>query len=751
MTTKSGVITPRPYARLIAMLGNQLIKNNTIALTELAKNSYDADASWVQIRIGNMNNYGKNGLDEDEKPFIEIEDDGDGMSFETIRDSWMNPASPNKYKKRLEHKVRTRKGRVIQGEKGIGRYAVFQIGKKVEIYSRERKDENGGGKEIQLITDLSKYDDELLSQKTSLMPEEALYLDQLNSQYFIRDDSIFIKLGTVKIEGLAEIRKNHGTLIRITELNYEWTLSNVKMIRKTLAKLQSPFRQKDFAVSMVYEGEEISAYENFKLEDVLEEALLDMEGSVDDRGICEYLLNGDKGTIDLVENLKQDAIPENRQHFFDANYKRLHNPQCGPFNFRFYVYDIGKIRDSDKELADYIRDHRIYVYRDDLRIYPYGDKDNDWIKIDIFRGKTKAGYYLSNDHLIGYVGITSEGNPELRDKTNREGLLEQGTAYDDLRLLTLSVVNFLLPEFQKVKLKPERKAKHYKTRQSKLYLEAEKVEKRIENLNTHVDQSKDQQGKNLVKKLREDYYKERDIKKRQIDIVEDLAGVGIAVDATSHDVMVVMNRAVEKIDEVSKMLARSEDLDIERLKDKIDALNGQIMFMRSLLVGIQPLFRSSRRLKKALRVSDIVQTVTRYYESPIKKINIEVNIKESETPLFITSSEGVLLQLFINLMDNSVYWLNVSEIKDPKIDVLIDGEKGYVIFADNGPGVREEDFDYIFEPFFSTKGLQGRGLGLYIARQLTDKYEYDLYYLEKKEEQILPGANFRIDFFVQEE
>lgn len=751
MTIESGVLTPRPYARLIAMLGNQLIKNNTIALTELAKNSYDADASWVQIRIGNMDNYGKNGLNEDEKPFVEIEDDGDGMSFETIRDSWMNPASPNKYKKRLSHKVITIKGRVIQGEKGIGRYAVFQIGKKVEIFSRERKDENGGGKEIQLTTDLSKYDDELLSPKTSSTPEEALYLDQLNSQYFIRDDPIFIKSSTVKIEEHAETRKNHGTLIRITEPNYKWTLPNVKRIRKTLAKLQSPFRQKDFAVSIVYEGEEIPAYENFKLEDVLEEALLEMEGSVDDNGKCEYFLKGEKGTIDLVENLKQEAIPENRLHFFDDNFNRIHNPQCGSFNFKFYVFDIGKIRESDRELADYIRDHRIYIYRDDLRIYPYGDKDNDWVKIDIYRGFYKAGYYLSNDQLIGYVSITSEGNPELRDKTNREGLLEQGTAYEDLRFLTLSVVDFLLPEFQKVKLKPKRKAKHYKTRQSKLYLEAEKVEKRIENLNKHLDQSKDQQGKNLVKKLREDYYKERDIKRRQIDIVEDLAGVGIAVDATSHDVMVVMNRAVEKINEVSSMLAsRSKDVDLERLRDKIDALNGQIMFMRSLLVGIQPLFRSSRRLKKALRVSDIVQTVKRYYETPIKKINIEVNIKESETPLFITSSEGVLLQLFINLMDNSVYWLNVSDTKEPIIEVLIDGEKGYVIFADNGPSVRKEDIDYIFEPFFSTKGLQGRGLGLYIARQLTDKYEYDLYYLEKKGEQILPGANFRIDFMEQE-
>lgn len=50
----------------------------------------------------------------------------------------------------------------------------------------------------------------------------------------------------------------------------------------------------------------------------------------------------------------------------------------------------------------------------------------------------------------------------------------------------------------------------------------------------------------------------------------------------------------------------------------------------------------------------------------------------------------------------------------------------------------------------SYKGIHGRGLGLYIARQLTDKYEYDLYYVTRGSKKLLPGANFRIDFIEQE-
>lgn len=746
MATRSGKLTPRPYARLLTMLSNQLIKNNTIALTELAKNSYDADASWVQVRIGNMQNFGKDGLNENAKPFVEIEDDGDGMSFETVRDHWMNPASPNKFIKRGTET--TRKRRIIQGEKGIGRYAVFQIGKKVEIYTRERVGENKGGDEINLVTDLSEYDEDILSRKTSSPVAKPLFFDQLSSKYYIRDAPRRILPEKIRIESQVEKRKNHGTFIRITNLNYEWTLPEVERIRTVLSRLQSPFRRKDFAVSIVFNDDEVFTFTEYKIDDVLEEALLKMVGSVDENGICNYSVNGFNGEINLIADLKEDWVKENREHFTIDDEGATRKPRCGPFGFTYYLYrPLSTI--ADKKLADYIRGHRIYIYRDDIRVYPYGDRDNDWLRLDIYRGTVKAGYYLSNDQLIGYVNISTAGNPSLRDKTNREGLLEQGTAYEDLRLLNLSALNFLNKEYRK-SLEVVAPKKHRKERTSNLFLQTEAVDKRINDLGRYLKKSKDKEGKHLLNGLTEEYYRERNIYRKQIEIVEDLAGVGIAVDATSHDLMLVMDRAVERVDEI-QTLANAHEIDQERLKDKVDALTGQLSFMRSLLTGIQPLFRSSRRRKKELKISNIIETVKRYYVAPIKKIKADVAIREVGSPLIVPSSEGVLLQLFINLMDNSVYWLKASGVDKPKIEMLIDGDGGYVIFADNGPGVRKEDIDYIFEPFFTTKGMQGRGLGLYIARQLTDRYEYDLYYLEDKSKQILTGANFKIDFFEQED
>ena len=405
-----------------------------------------------------------------------------------------------------------------------------------------------------------------------------------------------------------------------------------------------------------------------------------------------------------------------------------------------------KIHDS--EFKKFLREHRTYVYRDNIRVYPYGDFDNDWLKLDIYRGLVKASYYLSNDQLIGYVNITAEKNEQLRDKTNREGLLEQGTAYEDFRLLILSALNSLNTEFYKARIRTP-KPKHKKDRKNDLYLQSELVNKRINKLETHLEQTKDVAGKKLLTTLNKDYLKEQNIVSRQINLVEDLAGVGIAVDATSHDIRVMVDRAYETSSDLISF-TNAKKPDIDKIKNCAIHLQEQVMLVKSLLEGIQPLFRSARRRKKQLNITEIIKKVEGYFKKPLKAHNINVEYEIIGVPLIIPSNEGILLQLFINLFDNSAYWIQTNNVANPEIRILVDGDNGYVVFSDNGPGVDKDNVDYIFEPFFSTKGIEGRGLGLFIARQLTDKYEYDLYYLDNKDRMALSGANFKIDFIEQE-
>ena len=69
-----------------------------------------------------------------------------------------------------------------------------------------------------------------------------------------------------------------------------------------------------------------------------------------------------------------------------------------------------------------------------------------------------------------------------------------------------------------------------------------------------------------------------------------------------------------------------------------------------------------------------------------------------------------------------------------------------MIFSDNGPGIHEDDVPYVFEPFYSSKGEDGRGLGLYISRQLLERIDYAIDIAENRKDKKMTGANFVVSF-----
>ena len=103
----------KPRAQILLQLGEQLIKNENIAILELVKNAYDADAKRVVVNM--------HSIDNKDSGYIEIHDNGCGMSIDIIKDIWMEPG--NSYKKGVvERKERSDLGRLPIGEKGIGRF-----------------------------------------------------------------------------------------------------------------------------------------------------------------------------------------------------------------------------------------------------------------------------------------------------------------------------------------------------------------------------------------------------------------------------------------------------------------------------------------------------------------------------------------------------------------------------------------------------------------------------------------------------
>ncbi|MCB0745047.1 MAG: HAMP domain-containing histidine kinase, partial [Ignavibacteriae bacterium] len=335
-----------------------------------------------------------------------------------------------------------------------------------------------------------------------------------------------------------------------------------------------------------------------------------------------------------------------------------------------------------------------------------------------------------------------EHNPNLKDKTNREGLIEIGGVFEDFKALLQSFLGWLKKEFDKYKLSNKEKEVIDVFKKKAVTNELELVRSYLSD-KRYTDASK------LLALASKHYEQEKSYLTERAEQTEDLAAVGLAVETASHDIMFMMGRAKSLLDTLLKSSYYS-NIDYKLLGDELEKLRGQLSFIEDQLEGIQPMFRSTKRIVKSHNFKNVFDKVIKYFQSVFKKSNINLEVDTKGGPLVIDCNEGVLMQVVINLIDNSVYWLNNSldDSKDKVIRVLIDGNKQQVTVADNGRGVREDDVDFIFEPFFSTKGNEGRGLGLYIAKQLLERYDYEISYITKENFKVLKGANFLINFGV---
>jgi len=170
------------------------------------------------------------------------------MTPEIIQKHWLNPATPYK-KRKKEEKSTTRKGRVIQGDKGIGRFAILKLGRKIEIISRRE------GEDVESVVryDFSAYDDDFMSMNGEY---QELYIDDLQIFFEVREPEV-IKQGFIK-SWLMQIKSPpYGKRIVISNLKGKWSYSKIDAIYRDLSRFESIFDHKvdsnDFEKSNQYQ------------------------------------------------------------------------------------------------------------------------------------------------------------------------------------------------------------------------------------------------------------------------------------------------------------------------------------------------------------------------------------------------------------------------------------------------------------------------------------------------------------------
>ena len=736
----------KPYARLLTMLGDQLIKNELIALIELIKNSYDADASWVKVSFIDF------AEDYSLKPSskIIIEDDGCGMNAEILRKHWLNPATPDKLK-RKKTDPKTPKGRVLQGEKGIGRFAIFKLGKKITIITRRQVQDKMGrfldeGEifENMLTYDFSKYDNDFLLENGE---EKELFLEQLEVDLTQRAPTSIvgkeIHLGTT-----LRTRKPYGTVIEITDLKTRWTSERVDRIQRDIGKLQPIFATEDLADFSVWFYKDKALLEPRDSYKTIINNCLENKSVLkvtDGHFSCStntftFKLNGQTMKLNFQD---QDISGLTQFKRFKELEEKKESLECGSFDFEFYIFDLNVDSENpskyylSKEEKGIIKEHRIYLYRDNVRVMPYGDPEDDWLGIDMARGTVRADEYLSNDQVVGCVYISQKENANLKDKTNREGLIEEGRALEDFIGVLRLILRYLRKKpFAQYLIDKQRKKETDLIKNGRPNELIEGAKKQFGN---------DEKAMAFLRTFESSYTKEKRILEDRIKKTENLAAVGLSIETASHDVMLLLGKAVEQQEALIKELMLGYEVDRDELISRLTLVRGTISMIQTQMKDVQLLFPSTKAKTKNIDVRSIIEKVHNLYKRALKENSIEVEYDVSTQPVIAKTTDAVLLQVFINLFDNALYWLKSID-NERKIMITIDGSQNRIIFSDSGPGVNADDIDYIFEAFYSGKGEEGRGLGLYIARQLLDRYDYSIDLAEFSKDKRLRGANFVLEF-----
>lgn len=739
------VLRIRPYARLITMLGDQLIKNERIALVELIKNAYDADAEWVKVSFLNFND----DFTVNANSKIIVEDDGNGMNQHIIEKHWLNPATPEK-KKRKGIKETTDKGRILQGEKGIGRFAIFKLGKKINIYTRRQVwDEEEDrfieeGEEIESIIeyDFSVYDEDFLQKNGE---ETELYIDDLQVGFQQRNPQSIVKKN-IELGGMVKVRKPYGTIVEISNLKTNWTEDRVNQIQKEIGKLQPIFSEEqknDFKVwiykdSNVHRSNEL--YREKLLNCLNNKAVFKVKGGYYNQAekIFSFELNGKTQELHFSDLIGIEVF---KKYFKDASYAT----ECGDFDFQFYIFDLEAtdtryILDGDEDKI--VKEHRIYLYRDQVRVLPYGDPDDDWLRVDMARGTKSARMFLSNDQVVGCVDISQKKNPLLKDKTNREGLIDDGRALEDF----INLLQVLLRYFRKILY-----AKYLIDKEKRIEIINIKEGKPLDIIeNVKKKTLQDESTKKLLDSFEKSYKYEKEVYADRIRKTENLAAVGLSVETASHDVMIVLQKSLTQTHQIIDDLHLDGEVDKHKLLEQMISLEGNMNLVYTQMKDIRLLFPSAKARAKDVSVLAVLEKVNRLYMGPFQKNGIEISQAVLSGDMLIKATDAVLLQVFINLYDNALYWLK-TVLTDRKVRICINAEKRCIIFSDNGPGIKNESLPYVFEAFYSEKAEDGRGLGLYIAQQLLNRYSYSIDVLNNESEKILSGANFCIKYMEEAE
>lgn len=764
-------------ARMILELGAELISSDAVALYELIKNGVDAGSPAVEVHIQvvlrrSLFLEALEALDDDgglddvrdavlsnvesgapsasrhafrqallaaggsatrfrnallsayhEHNWILVRDTGHGMTRQELNDVFLTIGTRSRRSLKVAADGSyTAPTQTVLGDKGVGRLSAMRLGDHMVVTTSR------GGEVDENVLDID---------WTRFSHESADLMSQ-------------VKLNAVPGERKRSAR-SHGTSILIRNLRGDWDAGTFRrMVDEQFARIVDPFPSARGKRGWRNPDELFDLRFNDQSYDLptIPEWLLDTahavvkaryrilpDGSPVLSGDIQYQLRnretqfevGEAELISLTDPIADRMIRTGPQTLRDL----------GPFDVEFYWYnrrilkelpDIGKKRgDVVGEVNDWAGG--LMVFRDFFRINPYGGLEDDWLELDK-KALGARGYKVNRSQLIGKVSLTSR-NFRLVEQTNREGLAEN----EYKQILVGMLRHIIITEFRTFieRVDRDRKVSDEST--------ADDLEQRIEQASSRVEEKllqlrrdvpEQRETLNELSRLTANLIRVVEQAKAMAQEYEDdrskfvhLAGIGLMVEFLLHEIGRATHRALQVMDDIdTTRLDRSGSASLRTLQDQLVTLGKRVD-------TLDPLSASRRQTRESFDVIELVRQVVDGRADQLRRHKIRVVIDAPARPFKIKAVKGMILQILENLFENSVYWLKVEQRRGrpfhAQINISVDPRAREIVFTDNGPGVARARSEEIFEPFVTSKPPgQGRGLGLYISREMARYHDWEL-------------------------
>ncbi|MBJ9947805.1 sensor histidine kinase [Acinetobacter bereziniae] len=724
-------------SRILKELGERLVNDSSIALTELIKNSYDADASFCNVTI------------TDDQ--IIIHDNGHGMSFEEFANKWMKIATANKLNESLSRIY----GRKVTGSKGIGRFAVRFLGKYLTL---ETISENKDGQHIKLT---ATFDWDMLDEHDDLTTLEVPY----NTQ---------------------NTREPCGTRLIINSLRNEAHLTDeqVKKVKTNVIQNTSPIFAIINDIKNNLDNIDIPQYK------IIAEKIINGESKsnrIIDPGFDIYFNRNDLN--DEPENLATQILNNyviNAKLFIkDSKLKIIldHNisdtPPIKPFEINDFKNNIGTaiyadIRFFPKRAGvfnnkgvngtvawQWIKHNQgVKVYDHGFSITPYGHDDDDWLYLDRDSARSRRdwstdlmNYYfpmnpedagstkrnpmlaLPNNHqLIGAVFIDSDPSKEedtLLPSMDRQGYVNN-ESFKQLKNVIRFIVELIAYHDKRINLHKEdqRRKERYGSRIDEL----DAVINEIRSSPTLIAEDKERIIEYYTR-AKDDFEELENYDKEARESLEIMSLLGVVAGFMTHEYEAALHNLQVASAKIKALADKDPSLKESAIQiDKsISNFNGYIEYTRLFIENLH------QAVIKPYYSLDILEMVTDNFDNFRKERNIKLIFEIDEdlqAPLIPAAMyQGLVLNLFTNAMKALINEKHNN--KRIVIQAWNEPKKHIIQVLDNGPGIPAGVRNRIWDPLYTTTSKDtnslgsGMGLGLALVKRVVESQKGKISLLDK--------------------